>query len=410
MDFYDIEDGKLGGAVQRGVRRARIRRAVAGVCAALTLILCATTIGAIASPAFAAQLSKLPLIDNIVNSFRPNDGMRTALDEGYVEPLDIVANNDHFELVIDGILAGDDGFTLIYRYRWLKPPEEAGLTEVDNSALDEQFIYLIAPRCDGMGRGSGSFSIADAEGWRECSYAFEGTFSKGEIELHFDSRYDRAFEDGYKYGLDVKIPYNPSGLESRTIWIHRSLGKYELIRAEVPPNTDTRFFYTMAREDDSPQDKMFFSDATGQLWHSMYSNSAPSDGGRRMEYERVFENLYFAKAPLTLHIVDGNQPAIANDLSEEYRITLSKDGQPIAPEGIEVVNLQPTETGYVVSVRLTGYGPNERGIITNEHDATMFFVESPDQVFTFHMEKAWGELKLSATMYPEDSELSLRVE
>lgn len=405
---YRVDDDKLRSALKRGARRSRWVTATSSMAAALLGVIALTATSAAVSPAFAQQLAKLPVIGQIVSIFRPDSSIEQAFERGYgVEP-GIVKNNDAFEVAVDGLMASENGFTLIYRYRWLNPP---GGRSVDVLFDDGILVNLDAVSIGGetyLPNGGGSTNQSDDDGWHLCSARMNERLPAGRITLRFGyTIFNDAGSSEASPALDIEMDYAPSVLKGKTIVIDKTVDEYTFGTLTITPH-QAEIDFTRPAEGgvQQPQDMLFITDQAGRLWFQTSGGESGAEDAELVEGTVCFESPYFTDSALTLHRVAASSEGASSE-PKDYHITPDGKGGFLVPDGLVLIDAKPVDDGHSLSVRMDGLPEDARGFLASLHDQSFRYIVGNDQIFTFEMKREWGELWLSSAVWTAQDQIDV---
>ncbi|MDI4646158.1 DUF4179 domain-containing protein [Cohnella hashimotonis] len=122
-----------GQALVRRRRRKFQKRFLAFAAASCFLIVCFASIRV--SPAFASAIRQIPgmeaLVEAIRHDYPSDDTLQDAIDNGYLQKVDVSDEHDGLKFTVEGIVADKARMVLVYTLEGLAPGEQMSVQDID---------------------------------------------------------------------------------------------------------------------------------------------------------------------------------------------------------------------------------------------------------------------------------------
>lgn len=144
-EHISIPESALNDAILAGFQKAKSEKVkkhrvkkwlVSFTVAALLLIGFGSSIRM--SPAFAGYVSTLPGMEKIVELISDNKGLLSAIENDYYQKLDMVEEKNGIKVVLDGVIADDQGLVVFYTLHSKEREKELSIESANIISLDGQ--------------------------------------------------------------------------------------------------------------------------------------------------------------------------------------------------------------------------------------------------------------------------------
>lgn len=319
LENVSISSIKMDQAIQNGYQKARMQRRkkrlkwlFSSLVAAILLLGFTTLL--YTSPTFASYLSKIPGMENFVDSIHGDKGITTAVENAYLEKIGLTQEKNGIKLTIDSVIKDENGMVIFYSVVSNQNRDEISLTDIELNEKYGPYSYSTTSLLN-VKKGKKQFE--------KVEIYFENSLRAKEITISMYVK-SKDFSEPYTFDFSLK----KANAEKKTYKVNKTVqidGQKIIIKSISiqPIRTDIH----LATDPNNEKKILEFNDLRlvdehGETW-SRIQNGIYASGWENNEGHYYLQSNYF-KEPEELYLlmnkvqaIDQNQAQIVIDTNKQ---------------------------------------------------------------------------------------------